>query len=70
VIFSSAKRAGDAGRNGNTIGTLVCADFECAANVQKRPPSAYIGFDVEAARAHRIAALSDHVRNFVRDIRG
>ncbi|HEY4269137.1 MAG TPA: FBP domain-containing protein [Galbitalea sp.] len=70
VIFSSAKRAGEAGRRGDTIGTLVCANFECSVNVRKRPPSAYIGFDVEAARAHRIAALGDHVRNFARDIRG
>jgi hypothetical protein len=70
VVFSSAKRAGDAGRNGNTIGTLVCANFECSVNVQKRPPSAYLGFDVEAARQHRIVALGEHVRNFVRDIRG
>jgi len=70
VIFSSAKRAGEAGRNGNTIGTLVCANFECPANVRRRPPMAYIGFDVDAARQQRIAALTVHVRNFVADVRG
>jgi len=69
VVLFSAKRAGQAGRNGNTVGTLVCANFECSANVRKRPPVAYIGFDVEAARQRRIDALGEHVRGFVRDVR-
>jgi hypothetical protein len=57
VLFYSARRAGAAGRNGNTVGTLVCANFECSANVRKLPPMAYIGFDVQAARNERIATL-------------
>ncbi|PJJ71982.1 treble-clef zinc-finger protein [Diaminobutyricimonas aerilata] len=64
VLFFSAKRAGQAGRNGNTVGTLVCAQFECSANVRKRPPVAYVGFDVEAARRARIETLRENVRNF------
>lgn len=69
VVFFSAKRAGKAGRNGDTIGTLVCAHFECSQNVRKRPPVAYIGFDVEAARQRRIDVLREHVARFVRDVR-
>jgi len=69
VVFFSIKRAGQAGRNGDTVGTLVCAGFECSANVRKLPPVAYIGFDVEAARQRRIEALGTHVRNFVRSVR-
>jgi hypothetical protein len=69
VVFFSAKRAGQAGRNGNTVGTLVCAGFECSANVRKRPPLAYIGFDVEAARTARIEALRDNVTRFVAAVR-
>jgi hypothetical protein len=69
VVFYSVKRAGQAGRNGNTVGTLVCAGFECSANVRKRPPVAYIGFDVEAARLQRIDALRENVQSFVRDVR-
>jgi hypothetical protein len=69
VAFFSARRAGQAGRNGNTVGTLVCANFECSANVRKRPPVAYVGFDVEAARQRRIDALREHVQNFARNIR-
>jgi FBP C-terminal treble-clef zinc-finger len=69
VVLFSARRSGQAGRNGDTVGTLVCSNFECSANVRKRPPVAYLGFDVEAARAHRIAVLGEHVRAFARDIR-
>lgn len=68
VLFFVAKRGGAAGRNGNTLGTLVCAEFQCSANVRKRPPTAYVGFDVEAARLQRIDALREHVTTFVRRI--
>jgi hypothetical protein len=68
VLLYGARRAGAAGRNGNTIGTLVCADFECSANVRKLPPMAYIGFDVEAAREDRIAVLRVRAAAFARDV--
>jgi hypothetical protein len=64
VAFYSAKRAGKAGRNGDTIGTLVCEAFQCSTNVRRRDPAPYPGFDVEAARAERVAALRDHVAAF------
>ena len=69
VAFFSTKRAGQAGRNGDTIGILACANFECSANVRKLSSVAHIGFDVEAARQRRIEALGEHVRNFLRDVR-
>ena len=69
VVLCSAKRAGNAGRNGNTLGTLVCANFECPVNVRRRAPLAYVGFDLEAEKQRRIAALREHVTNFVRNVR-
>lgn len=68
VVLFSTKRAGAAGRKGDTVGTLVCAEFECSANVRKRPTLAYVGFDLEAERERRIAALAEHVENFVRNV--
>ena len=65
VVFFGARRAGPAGRNGNTLGTLVCAGFECSANVRVLPPVAYEGFDREAARVQRIEALRLNVYAFV-----
>lgn len=69
VVFYAAKRAGAAGRNGNTVGTLVCSGFECSANVRKLPPVAYLGFDVEAARQERMAALRLRAASFADDVR-
>jgi hypothetical protein len=57
VVLYTAKRSGKAGRNGNTVGTLICRDFECSRNVRNAPPPAYEGFDVEAARVRRIEDL-------------
>lgn len=64
VVFWSAKRVGDAGRRGATVGTLICRDFECSHNVRNDPPSAYQGYDVAAARAKRIDDLRLKVAGF------
>jgi hypothetical protein len=68
VVLYSAKRAGAAGRKGDTVGVLVCESFQCSANVRKPPPVAYLGFDVDAARQRRIDALGENVRGFVRSV--
>jgi len=68
VVFYATKRVGAAGRRGDTVGTLICEHFECSINVRKLPPSAYLGFDREAARQSRILALQENVDRFVRDV--
>ena len=67
VVMFGTRRAGAAGRRGDTIGTLVCGQFECNANVRKLTPPPYLGFDAEAARESRIAALRANVEGFIRD---
>ena len=57
VLLYAARRAGAGGRIGNSVGILVCANFECSVNVRRTPPMAYIGFDVDAARDKRIETL-------------
>lgn len=64
VVFSSAKRSGAAGRNGDTIGTLVCQDFQCSRNVRKPPPLAYEGYDVDAVRLRRTEELQLRAASF------
>jgi len=64
VVLYSARRVGSAGRNGNTVGTLICAEFQCSANVRTLPPSAYLGFDREAARQQRIDVLRERASDF------
>ena len=68
VVFYSAKRSGSAGRNGNTVGTLVCQDFQCSRNVRRTPPLAYEGFDVEAARLQRIEDLQLRAAAFAAEV--
>lgn len=69
VVFFSARRAGKAGRAGNTVGTLVCAGFECSRNVRRLDPPAYLGHDAAAARDRRIDGLRTRVDTFFRDLR-
>lgn len=70
VAFFSARRGGAPGRRGDTIGTLVCEDFDCSANVRRPPPPAYLGFDVDAAVWLRVETLREHVANFARRVAG
>ena len=69
VVFFNAKAGGQAGRDGDTIGMLVCANFECSANVRMMKSLPYIGFDREAEMHRRIAVLQEHVLNFAKRVR-
>jgi hypothetical protein len=68
VVFYGAKRAGQAGRKGDTVGTLICANFSCSVNVRKLPPLAYIGFDRDAAREKRILSLHERAEGFATEV--
>ena len=68
VVLFSAQRAGAAGRNGDTVATWVCAEFQCSVNVRKLPSVAYVGFDVAAARLERMAMLSTRSAGFVTEV--
>ncbi|WAC67258.1 FBP domain-containing protein [Agrococcus sp. SL85] len=64
VVFFSARRAGAAGRKGDTIGTLVCESFQCSANARRPPTAPYDGYDVLAARDRRVDELRLRVAAF------
>ncbi|KQZ24277.1 FBP domain-containing protein [Microbacterium sp. Root553] len=64
-----ARKAGPAGRKGDTIGTLLCAEFGCSQNVRMLPPLAYEGYDRELAREMRILRLQEHVGSFIAAVR-
>ncbi|WP_344345024.1 FBP domain-containing protein [Agrococcus versicolor] len=69
VVGFSARRAGAAGKRGDSVGTLACARFECSVNVRRQPTIAYVGFDVHAAVERRIRSLAEHVEAFARAVR-
>lgn len=60
-----ARKAGPAGRKGDTVGTLICAEFGCSRNVRILPPLAYQGYDRELARDLRMLKLQEHVTAFI-----
>jgi hypothetical protein len=70
VALYSAKRAGAAGRKGDTVGVLVCEAFQCSQNVRKPPPVAYLGFDVEAAQQERMRTLRARAAGFAAAVLG
>lgn len=56
VLLWVAKRAGQAGREGNTGGPLICADFLCYGNLRKEPPANEINPDPAAVVLQQIQA--------------
>ena len=65
VLLWVARRAGQPGRNGNTVGTLMCADFVCSANVRKAPPADEINPDPAVVVQRRIGELDLRIRKFL-----
>ncbi|MBS1673854.1 MAG: FBP domain-containing protein [Actinobacteria bacterium] len=70
VQLFTARKTGPAGRNGDALGVLICANFGCSENVRVLPPLAYEGYDRETARELRILRLQEHVQGFIRELRG
>ncbi|TDE88819.1 FBP domain-containing protein [Occultella glacieicola] len=70
VVLYVARRGGEAGRRGNTVGTLICRAFACSANVRRTPTP--VEASDQAAREQivqrRIAGLRERSERFVREI--
>lgn len=65
VLLWVARRAGQSGRDGNTVGTLICADFLCCGNVRKEPPANEINPDPAAVVLRQIEGLKDRTALFL-----
>ncbi|WP_314192423.1 FBP domain-containing protein [uncultured Arthrobacter sp.] len=65
VLLWVAKRAGQSGRDGNTVGTLICADFLCCGNVRKEPPANEINPDPAAVVLRQIEGLQNRTGHFL-----
>ncbi|TKV29578.1 FBP domain-containing protein [Arthrobacter sp. NamB2] len=64
VLLWVARRAGQSGRDGNTVGTLICADFICSANVRREPPASEIQPDPAAVVARQVGELRERTDRF------
>lgn len=70
VLLWVAKRAGQSGRDGNTVGTLICADFLCCGNVRVEPPANEINPDPAAVVVRQIDGLLARTAQFLDRVRG
>jgi hypothetical protein len=69
VSLFTAKRMGEAGRNGNTVGTYICADLACAQRVQTEIPPWLRDRDPAEVVAERRLELRERVLGFVESVR-
>ncbi|MCU1420346.1 FBP domain-containing protein [Mycetocola sp.] len=68
VALFVAPLAGEAGRNGSTVGTYICSELTCSAHVRLQPHAAPIQpYPTTVMRANR-ARLLERVDRFVSDI--
>lgn len=68
VSLFTAPRAGQAGRDGNTIGTYICADLGCSLIIRITPPPSPIQPDPAVVMATRAESLLGRVRSFTADV--
>ena len=69
VSLFTAKRVGEAGRNGNTVGTYICADLACADRVRTEIPPWLRERDPDEVAAERATELRRRVLGFVESVR-
>lgn len=65
VYLWVSKRAGQSGRDGNSVGTLICAEFVCSANVRKEPAVNEIEPDPAAVIERQIRGLRERTEKFM-----
>lgn len=72
VTLYVARRAGAAGRKGDTVGTLICTDFLCSQNVRRTPTRSEAGNASEEERAlivgRRTAGLRERSLRFATEV--
>ena len=69
VSLFTAKRTGVAGRNGNTVGTYICADLRCGERVLTEIPPWLQDRNPAEVVAERAAELRERVQGFVDAVR-
>jgi hypothetical protein len=69
VSLFTASRAGQAGRDGNTVGTYICADLTCSHNVRIQTPSASLQPDPGRSVEERIIGLHQRLDAFIDEVR-
>jgi hypothetical protein len=69
VSLFTARRTGEAGRNGNTVGTYICADLGCSIRVRTEIPPWLQDRNPDEVIEERAADLRERVTGFVDSVR-
>lgn len=69
VALMVAPRAGAAGRNGNTVGTYLCADLACSLYARHLKRPARVQPEETLTEEQRVTRLRDNLDTFVRRVR-
>jgi len=69
VSLFTARRTGEAGRNGNTVGTYICADLRCSDRVRTEIPQWLQQRDPVEVVAERAAELRERAEGFLAAVR-
>jgi hypothetical protein len=69
VSLFTARRTGEAGRNGNTVGTYICADLGCSDRVRTEIPPWLQLRDPAEVVAERAAELRGRAEGFLDAVR-
>ena len=64
VTMFSAPKAGESGRNGNSVGTYICDDLACSIIIRILPAPHPMQPSPDEVLAKRTAGLVERVRNF------
>ena len=70
VSLFTARRAGEAGRNGNTVGTYICADLRCSERARTEIPPWLRELDADVVGEQRSADLRRRAHAFVDGVLG
>ncbi|WP_422743412.1 FBP domain-containing protein [Mycobacterium sp. WMMD1722] len=68
AVLYTVRRGGAAGRKGDTIGTLICANFGCSRNVRQLPPAYHKDTDLKHIREQQVGELLRKVHGFVEKV--
>lgn len=68
VVMFSAARSGEAGRDGNSIGTYICTDLACSIMIRILPATSELTRYRDEVIARRSTGLSERVRAFTTNV--
>jgi hypothetical protein len=70
ISLFTARRTGESGRNGDTVGTYICADLGCARRARTEIPPWLRERDPEEVAEERTAELQRRVQGFLDSVLG